>query len=75
MIFTKSLSRIDLDPVNLKILEVLSAGEKGSGAISKSVSLSRQAAVERLRNLRTLGFIQQEGEGPKTVYKLSKSLS
>jgi len=75
VIFTKSLSRIDLDPINLKILEVLSTGEKGSGAIAESVSLSRQAAVERLRNLRTLGFIQQEGEGPKTVYKISKSLS
>lgn len=75
VIFTKSLSSIDLDPTNLKILEVLSAESKGSSAIAQAVSLSRQATVERLRNLRTLGFIQQEGEGPKTTYKLGKSLS
>lgn len=75
VIFTKSLSSIDLDPINLKILEILSTESKGSGAIAQAVNLSRQATVERLRNLRTLGFIQQEGEGPKTTYKLGKSLS
>lgn len=75
VIFTKSLSSIDLDSINLKILEILSTESKGSSAIAQAVSLSRQAIVERLRNLRTLGFIQQEGEGPKTTYKLGKSLS
>lgn len=73
--FTKTLSRIDLDPINLKILEFLSAGSSRSGAIAKTVGLSRQAAVERLRNLKTLGFIKQEGEGPKTTYILSKILT
>jgi len=73
--FTKTLSRIDLDSINLKILEILSAGTKGSSAIAQSVGLSRQAVVERLKNLRTLGFIRQKGEGPKTIYELSKSIS
>lgn len=74
VIFSKSLSRIDLDKINLKILEALASGRKGSGEIAKLIGLTRQSTIERLKNLRSLGFIKQEGEGPKTIYLLSKLL-
>lgn len=72
--FSKTLARIDLDTTNLKILESLSGGTKRSSAIAQIIGLSRQAIVDRLKNLRTLGFIIQEGEGPSTIYKLSKTI-
>jgi len=75
LVFSKNVSKIDLDTINLKILETLATGSKGSGEIARAISLSRQATVERLRNLRSLGFIKQEGEGPKTVYTYSKLLT
>ena len=72
VIFQKALSRINLDTLNLKILEALTGEPKGSGSIAKSIGLSRQSTVARLKNLHSLGFIKQEGEGPKTTYTLSK---
>jgi len=72
VVFYKTVSGINLDAINNKILETLIAGPQGSGAIARSIGLSRQSTVERLRNLNSLGFIRQEGEGPKTVYHLSK---
>lgn len=72
--FTKSLSKVDLDPINLKVLEFLSGEPKASSSIAQAVGLSRQAAVERLRNLRKLGFIRQDGEGSKTVYETTKTI-
>lgn len=74
VIFRKSASGVNLDSTNVKILELLSTGPKGSSIIAGGISLSRQAAIDRLKNLRTLGFIRQEGEGSKTVYALSKTL-
>lgn len=73
--FIKTLTSIDLDAINLKILDSLAAGSKASGAVAQEIGLSRQAAVERLRNLTNLGFIKKEGEGPKTVYELGKVFS
>lgn len=74
VIFYKTLSKINLDKMNTKILESLTNGSKASGAIGKSIGLSRQSTVERLRNLSSLGFIKQEGEGPKTIYTLTKTI-
>lgn len=72
VVFYKTLSGVDLDATNLKILETLTSGSKGSGSIAKAIGLSRQSTVERLRNLNALGFIRQQGEGPKTTYVLAK---
>ena len=75
VVFSKNISKIDLDSINLKILETLASGSKGSGEIARSIGLSRQSTVERLRNLRSLGFVKQEGEGPKTKYTFSKLIT
>lgn len=72
VIFFKTLSGIDLDPTNRKILETLTSGPKRSGLIARIIGLSRQATIERLRNLNVVGFVKQEGEGPKTTYVLTK---
>lgn len=72
--FRKNLSKVNLDSTNQKILEFLANEPKGSGEIAKVIGLSRQSIVDRLRSLTLLGFIKQEGEGPKTVYAFSKLL-
>lgn len=72
VIFKKVTSSLNLDETNKKILEVLSTGERGSGEISRAIGLTRQATIDRLRNLKLLGFIHPMGEGPKTIYVLTK---
>lgn len=74
VIFNKSLTDINLDQINLKILESLKSGVKQSGEISRIIGLSKQATIDRIKNLRLLGFVKQLGEGSKTIYELGKSV-
>lgn len=72
VIFNKNISRITLDDINQRIIEAIASEPKGSGEIAKAIGLSRQSTIDRLKNLRALGIIKQEGEGPKTVYTFTK---
>lgn len=72
VIFSKDTSKLNLDDINQKILEVIASAPKGSGEISKAIGLSRQSTIDRLKNLHSIGIIRQEGEGPRTVYVYNK---
>lgn len=73
VIFQKIISKMNLDELNRKILDNLVVGPRGSGEIAKIIGLTRQATIDRLKSLRLLGFVHTEGEGPRSVYLLSKA--
>ena len=72
VIFEKNVSGVKLDKTSQQILELLTSGIKNSSEIGKYIGLSRQAAVARLGDLKTLGLINQVGQGPKTAYRLTE---
>lgn len=70
IIFSKTMSNIELDLINKQILESLVNRQLSSTQIAKQIGLSRQATFARLNDLKTLGLLTQIGEGRSTLYTL-----
>ena len=63
------------DPVRRRILELLAAGEKTSGAISEAIrgefGISQPAVSQHLRVLRDAGFTTVRPEGTRRLYAVN----
>ena len=73
MINVEKVSKALSDKNRLKILTMLSGGQKNVGLVAEKLNVEENLASHHLRVLSSLGFLKSDKKGREVFYKLNRT--